>query len=185
MTSISSRGEIEPDTWVTFWSSKQRTTWAMAWVSRICDRNWLPSPSPFDAPSTKPAMSTKVIVGRQDLLRLGDFRQLVETRVGHGHDAGIGLDGAERKILGFDARFGQSVEERRLADVGQADDAAMESHGEGPQLYGQARCHLARPTAKRPGGRRGAVVDSEVWSPRLRAVSGRSRGRGSPAGGRL
>ena len=30
----------------------------MASVSRMFARNWLPSPSPFDAPATKPAMST-------------------------------------------------------------------------------------------------------------------------------
>ncbi len=33
----------------------------MASTSRIFARNWLPSPSPFDAPLTNPAMSTNVI----------------------------------------------------------------------------------------------------------------------------
>jgi hypothetical protein len=45
---------------VTSPSSKQRTTWAIASHSRMLARNWLPSPSPFDAPRTRPAMSTKV-----------------------------------------------------------------------------------------------------------------------------
>src|ERR1700753_2244458 len=41
-------------------SSKQRTTCATASTSRMVARNWLPSPSPFDAPRTSPAISTKV-----------------------------------------------------------------------------------------------------------------------------
>jgi hypothetical protein len=32
-------------------------------------------------------------------------------------------------VLGGDAGLGQGVEEGRLADVGQADDAALEGHG--------------------------------------------------------
>ena len=47
-----------PTTWTTFGSSKQRTTCAIASVSRMLARNWLPRPSPFDAPATSPAMST-------------------------------------------------------------------------------------------------------------------------------
>src|SRR5690606_34931443 len=44
-------------------------------------------------------------------------------------DADIGLDGAERVVLGRDARLGQGVEGGGLADIGQADDAALETHG--------------------------------------------------------
>ena len=47
---------------MTFGSSKQRTTCAIASVSRILARNWLPSPSPFEAPATSPAISTNSIV---------------------------------------------------------------------------------------------------------------------------
>lgn len=39
-------------------SSKQRSTWIMASVSRMFAKNLLPRPSPFDAPLTRPAMST-------------------------------------------------------------------------------------------------------------------------------
>ena len=39
--------------------SKHLTTCAIASVSLIFDKNLLPRPSPFDAPSTKPAISTK------------------------------------------------------------------------------------------------------------------------------
>ncbi len=62
MVSMSAMGSTLFATWITLPSSKQRTTWAMASVSRICARNLLPRPSPFDAPATRPAMSTNSIV---------------------------------------------------------------------------------------------------------------------------
>ena len=44
--------------------SKQRSTWMMALVLRMLPRNLLPSPSPFEAPLTRPAMSTiSIVVG--------------------------------------------------------------------------------------------------------------------------
>ena len=58
ITAISEIGSILPATWITFASSKQRTTWVMASVSRIFAKNWFPRPSPLDAPATKPAIST-------------------------------------------------------------------------------------------------------------------------------
>ena len=62
ITSISSAGSIVPATWMMFSSSKQRTTWPIASVSRMLAKNWLPRPSPLDAPFTKPAMSTNSIL---------------------------------------------------------------------------------------------------------------------------
>ena len=62
MVSISSTGETRPETWTTSPDSKQRTTWAIARVSRTPARKRFPSPSPFDAPATSPAMSTNSIV---------------------------------------------------------------------------------------------------------------------------
>ena len=61
MVSISLKGSMQPSTWMTLGSSKQRTTWTMASTSRMLDRNWLPRPSPLDAPFTSPAMSTNSI----------------------------------------------------------------------------------------------------------------------------
>ena len=58
MVSMSDTGSILPATCTTFGSSKQRTTCAMASVSRMLARNLLPRPSPLDAPATRPAMST-------------------------------------------------------------------------------------------------------------------------------
>ena len=39
-------------------------------------------------------------------LRINDFRQRVHARVGHFHDADVGLDGAERIVGRFNARLG-------------------------------------------------------------------------------
>ena len=39
-----------PLTWITSEFSKQRTTWTIASHSRMLARNWLPRPSPLEAP---------------------------------------------------------------------------------------------------------------------------------------
>ena len=123
-------GSMRPSTWVTSPSSKQRTTWAIASHSRILARNWLPSPSPLEAPRTRPAMSTKVSRVGMISFEPAISRQRVQPRIGHRDVADVGLDGAER-IVGRLRRGGlrQRVEERRLADIRQADDAAFEAHG--------------------------------------------------------
>ena len=56
--SLSRTGSTLPSTCTMLLSSKQRSTWIMASVSRMLDKNLLPSPSPLLAPFTKPAMST-------------------------------------------------------------------------------------------------------------------------------
>src|SRR5689334_18948421 len=113
MVSMSASGAILPSTWVMSESSKQRTTWAMASTSRMLARNWLPKPSPLEAPRTRPAISTKV--SRVGMI-CADF-------------ADIRLDGAERIVGRLSRRrFRQRVEQCRLADIGQADDTAFESH---------------------------------------------------------
>ena len=58
MVSISRRGFMFPSTWTTLSSSKQRTTCTMASTSLMLLRNWLPRPSPLEAPFTRPAIST-------------------------------------------------------------------------------------------------------------------------------
>jgi hypothetical protein len=67
--------------------------------------------------------------GRQDALGLDDLGQRLQPRVGQLDHADVGLDGAERVVLGGDAGLGQGVEQGGLADVGQADDAALQAHG--------------------------------------------------------
>jgi hypothetical protein len=85
-------------------------------------RNLLPRPSPLLAPSTSPAIST-----RNDLLALDVAVDDVQPRVGDVHHPDIGFDGAERIVLGLDARSGECVEKGALAYVWQTDDAAF--HG--------------------------------------------------------
>ena len=64
MISLSRTGSTLPSTCTTLPSSKQRNTWMIASVSRMLPKNWLPRPSPLDAPFTKPAMSTiSTVVG--------------------------------------------------------------------------------------------------------------------------
>jgi hypothetical protein len=65
-----------------------------------------------------------------DLLGLRQRGERVEPGIGHLHDAGIRLDRAERIILGRDPGLGERIEQRRLADVGQTDDTALEGHDE-------------------------------------------------------
>ena len=65
--------------------------------------------------------------GGDHLLGLDQRLDAGEARIGHRHDAHIGLDGAEGVVLRLDASGGQGVEEGALADIGQADDAAV--HG--------------------------------------------------------
>ena len=66
---------------------------------------------------------------RNDLRRFRDAGERVEPRIGNGDLADIRLDGAER-IVGRlrRRRFRQRIEQRRLADIGQPDDTAFESH---------------------------------------------------------
>ena len=66
---------------------------------------------------------------RHDDRRLGERSQRVEPLIRHRDLADIRLDGAERIIRRLRGRgFGQRVEEGRLADIGQADDAAFKAH---------------------------------------------------------
>ena len=57
---------------------------------------------------------------------LGEHRQ---PRLGDADHADVGLDRGERVVRREDIVPGQRVEQGRLADVGQPDDADGESHG--------------------------------------------------------
>ena len=60
---------------------------------------------------------------RQDAVRVDHGVERREPRVGHLHDADVRLDGAEGVVRRFCLGRRQRVEERRLADVGESDDA--------------------------------------------------------------
>ena len=57
MISASLTGSTVPSTWVTLESWKHLTTSKIASQFLILPKNWLPKPSPLDAPLTKPAIS--------------------------------------------------------------------------------------------------------------------------------
>ena len=62
MVEMSSSGSTLPSTCVTSGSTNTRVTWQIASASRMWERNALPIPSPWLAPRTMPAMSTKLTV---------------------------------------------------------------------------------------------------------------------------
>ena len=72
--SASRTGSIEPSTWVTSASSKQRSTWTMASTSRMLARNWLPRPSPLRGAAHQAGDVDEFQLGRDDLGRLGRSR---------------------------------------------------------------------------------------------------------------
>jgi len=126
ITSMSAIGSMRPATCTMSSLTKQRTTWAMASVSRMCARNLLPRPSPLRRPRTRPGDVHELDGGRDDLLGPGDFprawraagpAQARRPRSGRWCRTGSG----RRGVL----RLRDRIEERGLADVRQADDAAL------------------------------------------------------------
>ena len=67
--------------------------------------------------------------GALHFLRIDNGRQRVQPGIGYFHNAHIGLDGAKRVVFGCNAGLGQGVEKGRFTDVGQAHDAALQTHG--------------------------------------------------------
>ena len=110
IVSTSDCGSTLPATWVTSGSPKKRTTSAMASVSRMFARNWLPRPSPG---SLRPQTGDvhELHRGGHDLRRMVDFGQRLQAVVGHRHDAHVGLDGGERVVGGQTALVGHRREQ--------------------------------------------------------------------------
>ena len=125
MISTSRLGSTPPMVCTTSGSLKSRTSIMTASTSRMCERNLLPRPSPCAAPLTRPAMSTKRTVAGTLCLGLKSAVQALQPRVGHGHDAHVGLDGGEGIVGGGRVARGQGVEDGGFSDVGQADDADL------------------------------------------------------------
>lgn len=129
MVSASRNGSTLPSTWVMLSSSKQRRTCTTASVSRMLAKELVAQTLTFRRAAHQSRDIHEFQLRRNHGLGLGDFRQLVQARVGHGNAAHVGLDGAEGEVGGLGgSRRRQGVEEGRLADVGQADDAAVETH---------------------------------------------------------
>ncbi len=70
----------------------------------------------------------KLDAGRDRLRFAEDAPDLGQARVGHRHDRVVGVDGAEGIVLHRRLCAREGVEDRRLAHVRQADDAAGKTH---------------------------------------------------------
>ena len=127
---VGDRVERARATWTMSLSSKQRTTWTIASTSRMCWRNLLPRPSPFDAPRTRPAMSTNSIAAGTIFVVFAIFASGARRASGTDHDADVRLDRAEGIVRRLRlAGAGEGVEERGLADVRQSDDSGAQHWG--------------------------------------------------------
>src|ERR1700732_4873969 len=101
---------------------------------------------------------------RNDLRGFGNSRQFVEPGIGHRDLADIRLDGAKRIIRRLRRRrFGQRIEQRRLADVGQADDTAFETH------FVLSIFSSSWPGSSRPSTSCSYQHSRTTWMPRTRA----------------
>ena len=66
--------------------------------------------------------------GGHDTFGLNNGGELGQTQIGHFHHTDIGLDGTKRVVFSRDTGLGQGIEEGGLAHIGQADDAAFQTH---------------------------------------------------------
>ena len=91
-------------------------------------RNWLPSPSPREAPFDQAGHVGELDDGRGELLGFEQLAQARQPRVRHRRHPGIGGDGAEGVGGHFSVPGGQGIEDGGLAGVRQPDDAAGVRH---------------------------------------------------------
>jgi hypothetical protein len=90
-------------------------------------RNWLPSPSPFDAPR-RGRRCRRTPRGGNGALRLHDARELVEPVVGDVDAPDVGILRGEGIVRREHAGGRERVEERGLADVRESDDTESEHY---------------------------------------------------------
>lgn len=126
MMSMSRSGSVLPSTWVTFGSSKQRTTWMMASVVRNVRKELVAEALTLGRALDKACNVDEFDRGGREFLRLMQIAQPLQTRIRHGHDADIRIDGAEGVVIGGNARICDRVEQRGLADVRQSDDTKFQ-----------------------------------------------------------
>jgi hypothetical protein len=66
--------------------------------------------------------------GGDEALGLDELGDLGEALVGHGDDAGVGVDGAEGVVRGLGLGAGECVEDGALADVRQTYNSTVQRH---------------------------------------------------------
>ena len=97
------------------------------------------------APSTSPPMSTNCTAAGTTFADEAHLGQPVEAGVGHLGHADVGVGGREGVRRGERAAAGQRVVQRRLAGVGEADEA---------EAFHRSRVRLPAEAAEPGGGRR-------------------------------
>ena len=72
---------------------------------------------------------------RHDFSRMVDFREFIQTIIGNGNHARIGLNGGKRIVRGEPGFLGKGGEKRRLANVGQANNTDRKRHAHPLHTY--------------------------------------------------
>ena len=80
------------------------------------------------SPSDQAGNVHKLDHGWHHALRFHDEGQLRHARVGHLHNADVGLNRAKRIVFGGDTGLGQGVEQRGFTHIWQTDDATLQTH---------------------------------------------------------
>ena len=97
----------------------------------------------------------------KDALRPEDLREYGEPRVGHLDDPRVRLDRRKGVVGGEDVVLRECIEERRLADVGETDDADGERHS--APILGRGGIRLGF----------GCLCQTHCQTPRVRSLHGR------------
>ena len=98
MISRSRSGSTEFSTWMMSGFSNTRSTTTIACVSRICVKNWLPSPSPLFAPFHESRDVIELHDRRDLFLRFAQLVQFFQSLIRHGNDAHVRIDRRERIV---------------------------------------------------------------------------------------
>ena len=92
------------------------------------------TPASPTGPSGLERIRTVIVDDHDDLGRVVQGRKCLQPSIRHTDDTNIGLDCGKRVVRGQHIVLRQRVEHRRLADVGQSDDADRDTHD--PRVYG-------------------------------------------------
>jgi hypothetical protein len=117
--------------WTTSGSSKQRTTCTIVDLADVGEE-LVAEAFALAGAGDEAGDVHELDGGGDDDVGLGDFLQDVGALVGHGDDAHIGIDGAERVVGRFRlAGAGEGVEKSGLAHIGETDDSGFHKGVEG------------------------------------------------------
>ena len=99
----------------------------------------VPQTLAFRSPGHQPGDVHELHAGGDYAAGFYDPRQYIKAVIRKRHDPDVGIDGTEGIVLRRDRRLGKGVEQGGFAHVGQAHDAASESHVLGPDYSEEVR----------------------------------------------